>query len=315
MKPIPGMRPVQVSELARAQDRLSFVYLEHCVVNRDANAITAADQRGTVHIPASQIGAILLGPGTSITHQAMMLLADSRSTAVWVGEQGVRYYCHGRPLSKNSKLLLAQAAVVSSRTKRLAIARRMYEMRFPDDVFQGETLEQLRGHEGRRVRQIYRDEAERTGVKWDKRSYRPSEFESSDPANQALTAATACLYGIVHAVVVALGCSPALGFIHTGNDRSFVYDIADLYKMEIAVPVAFEVAAKADPEEIPTLTRRAMRDAFHETKLLTRCVKDLHHVLNIDEEDESYEWDVVELWDEQDGTLASGRQWGGGIAP
>ncbi|MBE6477607.1 MAG: type I-E CRISPR-associated endonuclease Cas1 [Propionibacteriaceae bacterium] len=308
---IPGTRPSEVQELARAQDRLSFVYLEHCVVNRQDNAITAADQRGVVHIPASMIGALLLGPGTSVTHQAMMLLADSGATAVWVGEQGVRYYCHGRPLARTNRLLDLQAAAVSSRPERLKIARRMYEMRFPDDVFEGETLQQLRGHEGRRVRDIYRAEADRTGVQWDRRSYNPRDFSASNPANQALTAATSCLYGVVHAVIVALGCSPALGFIHTGHDRSFVYDIADLYKMELAVPVAFEVAAHAEEQEIGGETRRAMRDAFREQRLLTRCVKDIHRVLGAyEDEDAEYGWDVVELWDDKIGAVSGGQQWG-----
>lgn len=230
---------------------------------------------------------------------------------MWVGEQGVRYYCHGRPLARTNRLLDLQAAAVSSRPERLKIARRMYEMRFPDDVFEGETLQQLRGHEGRRVRDIYRAEADRTGVQWDRRSYNPRDFSASNPANQALTAATSCLYGVVHAVIVALGCSPALGFIHTGHDRSFVYDIADLYKMELAVPVAFEVAAHAEEQEIGGETRRAMRDAFREQRLLTRCVKDIHRVLGAyEDEDAEYGWDVVELWDDKIGAVSGGRQWG-----
>ena len=245
-KPVPGARPAEVQELARAQDRLSFIYIEHCIVNRDSNAITASNQRGTVHVPASIIGALLLGPGTNVTHQAMVLLAESGATTLWVGEQGVRYYAHGRPLARTTRLLQLQAEAVTDRTKRLAVARRMYEMRFPDDVATGLTLQELRGHEGTRVRQAYRDAATKFGVNWDKRSYKVKDFTSSDPANQALTAATTCLYGVVHSVIAALGMSAGLGFVHTGHDRSFVYDVADLYKTSLAVPVAFECAATGD---------------------------------------------------------------------
>lgn len=308
-KPIPGVRPSEGRELTRAQDRLTFVYLEHCVVNRDGNALTAQDSRGTMHVPAGMIGAVLFGPGTSVTHQAMSLLADAGSSAVWVGEHGVRYYCHGRPLSRTSRLLLAQAAAVSKRPERLTVARRMYEMRFPDDVFAGETMAQLRGHEGARVRQIYRDQAERFKVHWDRRSYNPQDFEASDPANKALTAATSCLYGVVHAVVVALGCSPGLGFIHTGHDRSFVYDIADLYKMEVAVPVAFEMASQFEGDELPGRVRRAMRDTMRDRKLLTRCVADIYRVLGLTDDDSDHEWDIVELWDDKDGVVPGGRSW------
>jgi CRISPR-associated protein Cas1 len=99
---------VPLGQLVRAQDRLTFIYLEHCVVHRDANAITARDARGTVHIPAAALGAVLLGPGTTVSQQAIALLAESGSTAVWVGEQGVRYYAHGRSLARSSRLLETQ---------------------------------------------------------------------------------------------------------------------------------------------------------------------------------------------------------------
>ncbi|MSS46402.1 type I-E CRISPR-associated endonuclease Cas1 [Cutibacterium sp. WCA-380-WT-3A] len=309
--PIPGARPAEVQELARAQDRLSFVYMEHCVVNRDSNAITAANQQGTVHIPASMIGALLLGPGTNVTHQAMMLLAESGSTTLWVGEHGVRYYAHGRPLARTTRLLQLQAEAVTDRTKRLAVARRMYEIRFPDDVATGLTLQELRGHEGARVRQAYRDASIKFGVDWDKRSYKVEDFSSSDPANQALTAATTCLYGVVHSVVAALGLSAGLGFVHTGKDRSFVYDVADLYKTSLAVPVAFQCAATNDLDDLPGATRRAMRDAIHESKLLSRCVEDIHTVLNAPgDPDDGYGWDVVDLWDDRQGLVSGGKSWG-----
>src|SRR5262245_6440575 len=130
---IPGVRPPELPDLLRAQDRLSFLYLERCVVHRDSNAITATDARGTVHIPAATLGVLLLGPGTTVSHPAMMLLADNGSTAVWVGEHGVRYYAHGRSLARSSRLLAAQAAAVSQRDRRLAVARAMYAIRFPGE--------------------------------------------------------------------------------------------------------------------------------------------------------------------------------------
>ena len=149
-----------------------------------------------------------------------------------------------------------------------------------------------------------------TGVDWDKRSYKVEDFESSDPANQALTAATTCLYGVVHSVIAALGLSPGLGFVHTGHDRSLVYDVADLYKTSLAVPVAFECAANGDVDDIPGATRRAMRDAIHESKLLSRCVEDIHTLLDAPgDPDDGYGWDVVDLWDDRVGTVASGRSW------
>ncbi|MGF6889514.1 CRISPR-associated protein Cas1 [Nocardia sp. GAS34] len=306
MNEIPGIRPVRVGELVRAQDRLSFIYLERAVVHRDANAITATDERGVVHIPAATLGALLLGPGTRVTHQAMMLLAESGSTAVWVGERGVRYYAHGRSLARSSRLLEAQAAAVSNQTIRLRTARTMYEMRFPDDDVSGLTMQQLRGREGARVRRIYREHAARTGVEWNRRDYDPNDFTASDPVNQALSAATTCLYGITHAIIVALGCAPGLGFVHTGHERSFVFDLADLYKAEFAIPIAFDVAAQPT-DDIPSTTRRAVRDAVHANGLLARCCKDIHTLLLPGEPDAAHVWDtdIVELWD-RTGNVAAG---------
>lgn len=309
MKPIPGPRPSEVSELARIQDRLTFVYLERCVVHRDGNAITATDERGTVHIPSATIGALLLGPGTRVTHQAMSVLADSGGTAVWVGERGVRYYAHGRSLARSSRWLIRQAEVVATQTKRLAVARQMYSMRFPGEDVGGMTMQQLRGREGARVRNAYREAAAEFGVEWRRRDYRPDDFAASDPVNQALSAATTCLYGLVHSVVVALGCSPGLGVVHTGHDRSFVYDIADLYKVEVAVPVAFEIAS-VQTDDLPGDTRRRMRTAMHDAKLLHRCPADIQRLLGEDDEPETLdEWDVVELWDGALRAVSGGRNY------
>lgn len=288
------------------------MYLERCTVHRDSNAITVTDERGVVHIPAAAIGALLLGPGTRVTHQAMLLMAESGATAVWVGEHGVRYYAHGRPLGRKSRLLEAQARLVSNRDSRLRIARAMYTMRFPDEDTSRLTMQRLRGREGARVRRCYRDNAERTGVAWTRRDYDPAEFSASDVVNQSLSAATTCLYGVAHAVIVALGCSPGLGFVHTGHDRSFVFDVADLYKAEVAIPTAFDVAAD-DVSDVAGETRRLIRDRVHQSKLITRCARDISVLLLGDEDttgaDHDDFADIVELWDGSDGTVASGQSW------
>lgn len=308
---IPGARPPSVLELVRAQDRLTFLYLEHAVIARDASAITATDARGTVHVPAAALGALLLGPGTNVTHQAMVLLAESGSTVVWVGEHGVRYYAHGRSLARTSRLLEAQAQLVTRRDSRLAVARKMYEMRFPGEDVSASTMQQLRGREGARVRQAYRENSKRTGVAWKGRDYKRDDFDASDQVNQALSAATTCLYGLAHTVIVALGCSPGLGFVHTGHERSFVYDIADLYKADLAIPVAFD-SATLELADLPGHVRRTMRDRMHETKLLQRCVRDVAWLLTGEEARESDGddlADVLHLWDDRGASVAAGSSY------
>ena len=307
MKPIPGAPPPTLYELVRAEERISFIYVERCVVNRDANAITATDERGTVHIPAATLGALLLGPGATVTHPAMVLLAESGSTAVWVGERGVRCYAHGRPLTHSSRLLEAQAEAVTNRGERLRVARDMYAMRFPGEDVSSLTMQQLRGREGARIRRVYSEASHATGVHWGRRDYNRFDFDDSDDINKALSAATTCLYGVTHAVIVALGCSPGLGFVHTGHERSFVYDIADLYKAEIAIPTAFRVVSEK-PEDIPGATRRAVRDAIRDGTIMARCAKDIRRLLLPDEPDDAIDSgsDVVQLWDEHSGPVASG---------
>ncbi|GAA1924408.1 type I-E CRISPR-associated endonuclease Cas1e [Streptomyces sodiiphilus] len=265
-------------ELTRVGDRSSFVYLERCTVHRDSNAITADDVDGTVHIPSATIGTLLLGPGTRITHQAMSVLGDSGAGVVWVGERGVRFYAGGRSLTRSAALAEAQATAWANRRTRLDVARAMYRMRFPDEDPSGATRQELLGMEGDRVKRCYRAQAARVGIPWHGRQYVPGDFTAGDAPNQGVTAAAQCMYGIAQAVVSALGCSPSLGFVHSGHELAFVLDIADLYKTEIGIPVAFDVAAES-PEDIGSRTRRALRDRVNEAGLLDRCVKDIKTLL------------------------------------
>ena len=240
----------------------------------------------------------------------MSVLSESGSTIVWVGENGVRYYAHGLPPSRSSRLLEAQARAVSDPSMRLAVARNMYLMRFVGEDVSKLSLQQLRGREGARVRRLYREHSQRTGVPWDRREYDPENYEDGSVVNQALSAANSAIYGIVHAVIVALGCSPGLGFVHNGNYRSFVYDIADLYKADLTIPIAFDVAASPTDEGVGSAARKAVRDAVREFHLLERCVADIKGLLSVsgtlDVEDEDLIVDDLRLWDDREGTVAAG---------
>ncbi|MEV7424559.1 type I-E CRISPR-associated endonuclease Cas1e [Streptomyces sp. NPDC091212] len=268
-------------DLARISDRLSFVYLERCTVHRDSNAITAEDADGVTHIPSATIGTLLLGPGTRITHQAMAVLGDSGAGVAWVGEHGVRYYAGGRALTRSSGLVEAQATAWANRRTRLEVARAMYRLRFPDEDPAGRTRQELLSMEGRRLKDCYKRESLRTGVPWRRRDYHRNDFSAGDAPNQGVTAAAQCMYGIAHAVVAALGCSPGLGFVHSGHERSFVLDVADFYKTDVAIPAAFDAAAEGE-EDVAARTRRMLRDRINETGLLDRCVRDIRDLLGYD---------------------------------
>ena len=299
-----GMIRPDLQALPRIRDRITFIYLEHAQINREDSAISVIDQRGKVFIPAASISVLLLGPGTTVTHRAMELIGDAGVTVVWIGEQGVRYYASGLPLTHQSSLLMRQAELVSNQRSHLAVAKKMYQMRFPDEDVSGLTMQQLRGREGSRIRSIYRELSKKWNVPWSGREYSPEDFESGNAVNQALSAGHACLYGLAQAVITSLGCSPGLGFVHVGHERSFVYDIADLYKAEITIPLAFELASQ-NVKDLPGQVRRKTRDAMSKGRLLQRMVHDIQYLLTDNVEDIT-EGDVVYLWDDYFGTLAAG---------
>lgn len=186
----------------------------------------------------------------------------------------------------------------------------MYAMRFPDEDVSGLTMQQLRGREGARVRNIYREESQKWNVPWNGRQYDPENFESGDAVNQALSAGHACLYGLAHAVIAALGCSAGLGFVHVGHECSFVYDIADLYKAETTIPIAFEIAS-AQPDDISAAVRRRMRDELMQRHILERMTKDIQYLLtNMEDDPKPVEADVVRLWDDRVGTVRNAVSYG-----
>lgn len=314
MRMIPGIEKPELHALPTIKERMTFLYVERCVINRQDSAITITDSRGTAYVPAASLGALMLGPGTNISHRAMELISDAGVCTIWVGEHGVRYYAHGRSLTRSSRMIVRQAELVSNTRKRLAVARQMYQMRFPNEDVSNLTMQQLRGREGSRVRSVYRACSREYGVPWSGREYNPDDFSDASPVNQALSAAHVCLYGAAHSAIVAMGCSPALGFVHTGHEKSFVYDVADLYKAEVTIPIAFQVASDG-ADEIGAITRRRVRDAISEGHILPRMAKDLRFLLMGPGESDASEEDAFEveelfLWDEWESEVRFGVSYG-----
>lgn len=305
---IPGIEKPSLQELPRLTDRITFIYVEHCQLNREDSAIVVRDEHGSVRIPAAIISVLLLGPGTQITHRAIELIGDAGVTVIWIGEHGVRFYASGRPLTTRSGLLEKQAKMFGNQRLHLDVVRKMYRLRFPDEETGRLTLQQLRGREGSRMRAAYKRAAEQWGIAWSGRKYDPEHFEEGTPVNQALSAGNACLYGLAHAVIAGLGCSPGLGFIHVGHERSFVYDLADLYKAEIVIPIAFEAAAK-DLVDLPAEVRRRVRDAMVTSHLLERMVKDVRYLFSQEETEADRETEVVYLWGRNNQLFKNGRNY------
>lgn len=299
-----GIKKPDLQALGTIKDRITFVYVERCKISRDNGAITVHDEQGTKAIPAAMITTLLLGPGTDISHRAVELIGDAGVTIIWVGEHGVRFYASGRALTNYSTLLLKQAKYVSNEKLHVQVARKMYQLRFPEEDVSKLTMQQLRGREGSRIRKIYKQQSEKWNVKWNGRNYDPEAYEKGDTVNKSLSAGNACLYGIAHAVICALGCSPGLGFVHVGHELSFVYDIADLYKAEITIPIAFEIASGLI-EDVDGETRRKVRDALKNGKILDRMVHDIKWLFSDDFKEEDYQ-STLYLWDNQEGEKEHG---------
>jgi len=300
--------------LPKVRDSWTYLYVEHARIDQEDKGICLHDEQGRVHVPCASLSLLMLGPGTSVTHAAVLTMAEAGCLIAWCGEQGVRFYAQGMGETRSSARLLQQTKLWADEQERLRIIRHMYEMRFPDPLSPDLTLRQIRGKEGARVRAAYAREATRFGLTWTGRDYNRLNWDASDPINRALSAANSCLYGVCHAAIVAAGYSPALGFIHTGKMLSFVYDVGDLYKMELTVPAAFLEVAKGGPR-LESRVRHRCRDLFAERDLLKRVVSDLEEMFG-DPPDvasaEKFDQDEAspgDLWD-PDGEVSGGQNFG-----
>jgi CRISPR-associated protein Cas1 len=293
--------------LTRISDRISFLYLDHCRVEQDDNGTHTRMETEdgvvyTTYLPTAAIACLMLGPGTSISAPAAAALARNGCCILMTGAGAVRLYSAWSPLSGSTALLNAQAKASSDPELRSQLAARMIRMRFPEAVIPERNsdgsavrLEQLRGIEGARMKAVYQLEASRRRLTgWRRRS---SDYDGTGPldaVNEALNYANTALYGLCLAVVCALGMSPGLGIIHQGNPRAFVLDLADLYKAEITIPLAFRQVKSAAPG---ATVMEELRDDFRLLRLLPRIVDDVHRLLSVEPEAVG-EWDekALSLW-------------------
>jgi CRISPR-associated protein Cas1 len=267
-------------QLPKMRDRIGHLYVERGRIDQQDKAIAIHDVAGITPVPCASLALLMLGPGTSITHAAITALADNGCLVVWCGEEGVRFYAAGHGTTRSSERILWQAALLANEDARMRVVRRLYTMRFKETLSAALTLQQLRGMEGVRVRDTYAKWSRETGVPWNGRCYDRSNWANGDPVNRALSSANACLYGLSTAAITAAGFSPALGFIHTGKQLSFAYDVADLYKMDLAVPAAFMAVADGTAS-LERQVRLRCRDFFARERFLDHIVRDIERALEL----------------------------------
>lgn len=270
---LPPLKPLPLKQ------RISILFVEKGQLDVLDGGFVVVDKTGVrTHIPVGGVACLMLEIGTRISHAAVRLAAQVGTLLVWIGEGGVRLYSAGQPGGARADRLLYQAALALDEESRLKVVREMYRRRFGAEPPQRRSVDQLRGIEGARVRQTYQLLAQRYGVKWQRRNYDVVDWQAGDLPNRCLSAATSCLYGVSEAAVLAAGYAPAVGFIHTGKPLSFVYDVADIYKFDTVVPLAFSIAAK-HPQTPEREVRLRCRDLFRRTHLLDHIIPDIEDIL------------------------------------
>jgi CRISPR-associated protein Cas1 len=276
---VPIFEKPPLETLTPAKDRWTPIYLEHGRLEVDDSSIKwiGAD-RLVYRLPVATLSAVLLGPGTTVTHAAMKACADSNTPVCWIGADCMRFYAFGITPNHTNDMPRKHAALWADKKKRAEIARRMFVLRFPGIDVAAHSVTELRGMEGLRVRTKYAELGQQHGVTWKGRDYDKSNWNLADGINRALSAANASLYAVCAAVCCSLGYLPSLGFVHDGGTLPFIYDVADLYKEITSMPAAFQ-AIRQNPDDKGELTRQLLKERIEAEKLLQRMPKDLEELI------------------------------------
>ena len=268
--------------IPQVKDKYPFVYLEHGRLEIDDSSVKWIEATGhVISIPCATVNTILLGPGTSVTHAAIKSMSESNCTVCWIGSDSLLYYATGETPTANTYNLKKQISLYSNSKKKLETARTLFSFRFPKLELKEKSLSEMMGMEGYRVKELYKKVAEKYEIPWDGRNYIPGKINLSDTTNKILTCCNVALYGILLSVVHALGFSPRIGFIHSGCPLPFVYDIADLYKPEVSIDLAFKLKKEMGGEYIKDVVADAFRERICNNNILERSVKDIGKIMGV----------------------------------
>lgn len=266
--------------LPQIKDRYPFIYLERGRLEIDDSSVKWLDSEGQViRLPVATLNCILLGPGTSVTHDAVRTSVAANCALCWVGEDSLLFYAAGFTPTADTRNLQRQLEKAADRDKALQVARKMFQRRFPDAELEGKSLKEMMGMEGSRVRALYQQKADAYGIRWRGRQFTPDRFELSDITNQVLTSCNAALYGILCSAVHSLGYSPHIGFIHSGSPLPFIYDLADLYKAELSIDLAFSLTRDLGGRYNKHKVAAAFRQRVIEMDLLAQVASDIPKIL------------------------------------
>ncbi|TCJ19790.1 type I-E CRISPR-associated endonuclease Cas1 [Parasulfuritortus cantonensis] len=236
---------------------------------------------GDYAIPYQNVSLILLGPGSTVSHDALRVLARHGTLLAAVGEGGTKFYTAPPMGQGHSDIARAHARLWADEKARLDVARKMYALRF-GRVLPHRDIAVLRGIEGGRMKEVYRLEADRHRLPWEGRRYDRSRPEGADVPNQAINHAATFVESAADIAVAAVGALPPLGFIHEDSSNAFTLDVADLYRAEVTIPLAFRIARRVLDDKRLNLERTLRREAameFRRYKLIPKMIDRVKELL------------------------------------
>ena len=244
-------------------------------------------QAGTYAIPHQTVSFIMLGPGSTLSHDAARILARHSTGLAMVGEGGVRLYASLPAQPDQATRARAQARAWADPVQRSAVVRRMYAWRL-GEILPEDEITVLRGIEGARAKAVYRRLAEQFGISWNGRRYDRADPEGADQPNQAINHASTAVLGLAQLAVTIAGAIPQLGFIHENSGFAFPLDVADLFRDSITVPVAFSaVKQRRDGEHrgqpLERTVRKLAGKRFRQEKLVVRMLDRIKELFDADD--------------------------------
>lgn len=241
---------------------------------------------GDYQIPHQAVSIVLLGPGSSVTHDALRLLARHGCALAAIGEGGVRFYTAPPLLPDSSAVARAQVRLWADRETRMEVARAMYAIRF-GDIVRTRDIEVLRGREGAHIKESYQLAADRFGIPWHGRRYDRANPNAGDSPNQAINHASSAMTAAASIAVASVAAIPQLGFVHEDSGQSFVLDIADLYRHDILLEIAFGAAKEADRTGTPVerLVRRRAAKLFHRKSIIPSMIDRIKILVGVSDGD------------------------------
>jgi len=263
----------------KSRNGLVYVQFARLAIDNGSLVIVHDEADEVIELPYQRVNAFLLGPGTTITHDAVRHCTRHGTCLAFVGLDGTRLYSAPPIFERDSALARQQALYWANETLRVMVTKRMYAKRFGETPRTND-LDALRGLEAARIKESYRLLAAEHGIEWKGRRYDRADPLAADLPNQAINHAVTALEACVAIAVQATATIPQLGFMHEDSAKSWVLDLCDLYRTSVTVPVAFACVKKRDAAvPLDRQVRRAVSEHVRRKAFIDQAIDDIKELL------------------------------------